>query len=139
MALDRVRELLAERGSPAHVVDGGLEGLVAAWDRSTKAAARGATDDLDEWRNDVDVRQILHEVWPSATKAQRAAVEDQLALADRRFRRATRKSPVCVWGADVAARSGWTPEHSWWYFQTPRKTGARFAADLARLTARGGP
>ena len=136
MPADLVRERLIERGAPRHVVDGGLEGLAAAWDRATKSAARGATDDLDEWRNDVDARQILHEVLPVATKAQRALVEDQIALADRRFRRATRKSPVSVWGPEATRRARWTPDESWWYFLIPRKSGARFAADLARLAAR---
>jgi hypothetical protein len=141
MAGDAVRERLIERGAPRHVVEGGLEGLAAAWDRATKSAARGATDDLDEWRNDVDARQILHEILPVATKAQRAAVLDQIALADRRFRRATRKSPVGVWGLEITRRAGWTPDESWWYFLIPRKSGSRFAADVARLAerARGEP
>jgi hypothetical protein len=141
MAGDAVRERLTARGAAPHVVEGGLEGLVAAWDRTTKAAARGATDDLDAWRNDVDARQILHEVWPVATEAQRAGVEAQLALADRRFRRATRWGPVSVWGPEATRRAGWTPEESWWYFLIPRKAGSRFAADVARLAARarGGP
>lgn len=130
---DAVRARLRERGAPRHVVHGGLVGLLASWERTSRESGRGYRLGLDEWRNDVDARQILHEVWPLAQEAEREALLDRLDAADRRFRHACQPLRGCVWGAVAARREGWTPEEHWWYFLGPEKAGPELVAELARL------
>ncbi|MCY2960074.1 MAG: hypothetical protein NTY35_07900 [Planctomycetota bacterium] len=130
---DAVRELLKERKAAEHVVRGGMEGLVDGFEATVKAAQKGYTRGLDDWRNDVDARHLLSMAMEVAHPAQKKSMKLRLDAADAKFWKATVSSDVCVWGAAVAEREKWTAAKEWWYFLVPKKAGDALAKDLASL------
>jgi hypothetical protein len=127
---DPARRLLAERGAAQHVVDGGLEGLVSAWERTALAAQKGYALGIEDWRDDVDARRLIDLAWPVALPAQKKSLKARLEAADARFWKACEPS-ACAWGDAVAAREGWSAATHWWYFLVPKKSGPTLRRDLA--------
>jgi hypothetical protein len=125
-----VREFLEARGCSSDVVDGGLPGLVEDWERIAGEMADGYTLGLDDYLNDLDVRQLIEEAMEHAGDAGRRAVAKRLAAADAQVRAVVRTVDECLWGDRVAAASGWSPESNWWYFSLPRRPGRRLREDL---------
>lgn len=136
---DAVRELLKERKAAEHVVRGGMEGLVDAWETTVKSAQKGYTRGLDDWRNDVDCRHLLSLAMEVAHPAQKKSMKLRLDAADAKFWKACESSDACVWGAENAERETWTAAKEWWYFLVPKKAGDALAKDLAKLAPRSAP
>src|SRR5262245_44880879 len=107
---DPVREYLRERGSSDRVIEGGLKGLVEDWEKTVRSIEDGYSLTLDDYLNDLDARQLIAEVLPVASDDQRAEVAARLRRADEKMRSLTRLTPVSLWGEEVAAEEGWTPE-----------------------------
>jgi hypothetical protein len=118
---DPARNFLKRRGCPPHVIEGGLEGLLAAWEKTAEAAAAGYRLGLDDYRNDVDGREILESALAEAGDAERAALLPRLAAADQKIKAHLFPSGPCLWGDKEAVSRGWTPEKNWWYFRLPRR------------------
>lgn len=129
-AANRVDAALRARGVADHVLAGGLAGLVESWERVAAELERGYTGGLDEWRNDMDVRDILAEALDAASAPERRALGRRVRLADRRVRGRLMSAGCCVWGARVAANHGWSAGRQWWYFLEPRTKNAELARDL---------
>ena len=129
MSDDPIRRFLRARGVADHVVEGGIEGLMAAWEQTAAAIEAGYSLTLDDYLNDLDARQIL-EVVLSAMPDPDGPLLDRLRAADARVRAATVPARQCVWG-DGGSR-GWTERRNWWYFVIPRAPGEDLADDLAR-------
>ncbi len=129
MTDDPIRRFLRARGVADHVVAGGIEGLVTAWEQTATAIGAGYCLTLDDYLNDLDARQIL-EVVLSAMPEPDGPLLDRLRAADARVRAATVPVGQCVWG-DGGSR-GWTERRNWWYFVIPRHPGGDLADDLAR-------
>lgn len=121
--LDPVRSYLRSRGAALHVVEGGLEGLIERWRRAARGLEAGHGD-FDDYLNDVDGRQILHEVLARLDAPLRARVRARVRRIDQRVR--ARLEPVgeCLWGARAAREHGWSPAEQWWYFHRPRPPSA---------------
>jgi hypothetical protein len=115
-----VRAFLKKRGSPAHVVAGELAGLLEGWEKAAGGMAAGRGQDLDDYLNDADGRQILSEALAAAPASEREALAERLAAADRQARAHLGPAEPCLWGDEEAARRGWTPAANWWYFRRPR-------------------
>jgi len=130
---DPVHEFLRKRGSGAHVIRGGLVGLVESWEKTVQSVENGYSLTLDDYLNDLDARQLIAEVWPIAGDDQRAAVAPRLGRADEMMRRATLPTPVCLWGREAAEREGWTPLQNWWYFARPIQADAELLSDIDEL------
>ncbi len=128
---DPVREFLAERGAPEDVVSGGLDTLVAEWERTVRQIEGGYPLGLDDYLNDMDARQLAEDTLEVAAEGPRAAAASRLQAADARARRSVRLVGECLWGSRVAARESWTKDRNWWYFAVPRKAGPLFTEDLA--------
>lgn len=127
---DPVRQVLRERGCPDDVVEAGLDGLVADWERAVKRVETGYALGLDDYLNDLDGRQLAEDVLPLAAPGDREAARVRLKAADQRMKAAARTTDECLWGDAVAEAEGWTPERNWWYFSLPRKPGPLLAEDL---------
>ena len=127
---DAVREFLRERGCPEDVVAGGLEGLVAEWERTVRQVEVGYALGLDDYLNDLDGRQLADEAMTHANEGARETARQRLLDADRRMKAATRTVGECLWGRTVGDAEGWTAEKNWWYFSLPRSPGPALAADL---------
>jgi len=115
-----------------HVQAGGLDYLVKRWTQgcrspTTQGAPRrriathaeyGAAEWIaEEWMNDLDVREILQDLFDHVPESHvaRQAVE----AADARFAASTTATDACQWGEINASRHGWTREKHWWYWRKP--------------------
>jgi hypothetical protein len=126
---DPVRAFLRARGSPDHVVRGGLEGLVAEWERVAVALEHGyPLDTLDDYLNDMDLRALIEEVL--ASLAQPPALASRINAADARARAQLVQADGCLWGEGLAARNDWDYEDDWWYFMRPARPGPGLRGDL---------
>ena len=134
---DPVADFLSARGCPVSVIDGGLGGLVSRWERLGDAIAAGYRLGLDDYRNDVDARQIIDAAWAVADEAGRAPLAPRLQAADARFRRLTRAMSRCLWGNAAARREGWDATRNWWYYTAPVELPAssELAVELGDLLA----
>lgn len=126
---DPVHTYLISRGCAPLVVRRGLSGLLEHWASLVAAAERGRDASLDEWLNDMDLRDILAGALAAATPRERAAAAPRLAEADARFIAITEPSP-CLWGDDIARTNSWRPEWQWWYFRSPLTPGPILREDL---------
>ncbi len=129
-AIDPVRDLLRSRGCADRAVEGGLEGLLEAWERVAETLEGGYALGLDDYLNDLDVRELLDAVILLATDRDRTKAAKRLAAIDTRVRSATEPAGRCLWGERVARSHGWTLTTHWWYYVRPRRMGTELRADL---------
>lgn len=132
MSGDPIRDYLAGRGSPDFVVAGGIEGLVAMWERTVGEIETGYGATLDEYLNDMDARQIIEDVLSRFPEPDGVLI-DRLRDADERITVVTRPVPTCIWGVENAAAHGWSARENWWYYRVPRAPGPHLAVDVARF------
>lgn len=135
---DAVRELLKERKAAEHVVRGGMEGLVDAFEATVKSAQKGYTLGLENWRNEVDARHLLAAAMEIAHPGQKKSMKLRLDAADAKFWKACESSEVCLWGAAHAEREKWTATKEWWYFMVPKKCTEALTEDVAKLAPKAG-
>lgn len=107
----------------------GLHGLVSAWESVARGAARYDLT-LDDWRNDLDLRDIIAGAVAVAPEHDRRATRDALERADALFRTSTVDAGQLLWDT-----SGHSPSHkaaasSWWYRRRPAQPGDTMRADL---------
>jgi hypothetical protein len=127
-----VRAFLEARGCDAAVIERGLDGLIADWEEVAAAIDRGyPLDTLDDYLNDMDTRQLIHDVVAAIPRAAQA-VAARLAAADRRAKARLEPRGTCLWGAPLAVSRGWSPEREWWYFMQPARPGPGLSRDLGR-------
>jgi hypothetical protein len=129
---ESVRDFLRRRGAAEHLVEGGLAAMVEAWERVAEGVAGGYALGLDDYLNDLDLRQLLEEALGAANDLERARTAPRLAAADARMRGATVPARRCLWGDDVARYHGWDAERNWWYYRVPRDAGPELGEDLNR-------
>ena len=129
MTGDPITLMLQARGCPEHVVRGGLEGLVAAWERSAAEIERGYPLGWHDYLNDLDGRQIIEDVLRTMPQAD-GRLAARLRDADGRVRAATRPAGRCVWPAQE--REGRDAHRSWWYHVVPESPGPDLADDMRR-------
>ena len=127
---DPVTEYLAERGVASRLVEGGLSGLADRWEAIADALEDGYDLTLDDWLNDMDLRDILAGALAVAPDAARTAVSAQVAEADRRFLAGTLPSGAPLWGEEIAAEEGHDPATQPWFFRRPKRPGPELAAEL---------
>ena len=127
---DRVDQYFAERGVSAGVRSKGLRGIVASWDAIARSAERYDLT-LDDWLNDLDLRDIIAGAMAVASNTSIGDLRDALERADDTFRAATIELKQSLWGAHGAggARSH-DPVSQWWYFRYPRRPGFSMRRDL---------
>ena len=135
MSDDQIRRFLRGRGVADHVVDAGLDGLVGAWERVVATVEGGYPLGIDDYLNDLDIRQII-EVVVSTMPTSDGPLIDRLRAADARMRAATVPAPRCVWGDPAASLSD---RRNWWYFVIPPNPGEELADGLARQGFSGPP
>ena len=127
---DPVTEYLAERGVASRLVEGGLAGLADRWEAIADALEDGYDLTLDDWLNDMDLRDILAGALAVAPDAARTAVSAQVAEADRRFLTGTLPTGAPLWGEEIAAEEGHDPATQPWFFRRPKRPGPELAAEL---------
>jgi len=128
---DAVRELLERHGCPAHVVEGGLEGLLEQWAHTVDDVEEIYPLGLDDYLGDMDNRQLLDEALEVAPEAVRRDIQPRLKQVDDRMRGLVDPAGRCLWGVDMAEQHDWTPAKNWWYFTQPAEPGPELKEDLA--------
>jgi hypothetical protein len=126
---DAVHTYLMSRGCAPIVVRRGLSGLLDQWTKIVTATERGQDVSLDEWLNDMDLRDILSGALAAAVPSERRAAAVRLDDADDRFHAITEPGP-CLWGEAIAENNSWRPEWQWWYFRRPSVPGPLLREDL---------
>src|SRR5215471_9430966 len=117
---------------PPDVAD--VRDLIDQWAEFTADLERkGYSFDLDNWRNDVDVRELIQEALPMFSREEMGDHALKLDQADQGFKTNTRSSRRCVWGHGVQKKEKWTAESNWWYFRTPRRSNAQLEDELATV------
>jgi len=130
MEIDPVRRLLRERGCPEEVIAGGVEGLIADWERAVADVERGYPLGLDDYLNDLDARQLLEDTLPMLAPPDLESLGPRVLAADEKMKRLVTLTDECLWGERVADAEGWTPLENWWYFGLPRSPGPALRKDL---------
>ena len=123
---DAVTRYHAERGVSDAVRQQGLRGLIDAWLRIAMSAARYDLT-LDDWINDLDVRDIIAGALPLAPASGRESLADTLARADELFRSATLESKRAL--SSTTANDAVAADR-WWYSRYPSQPGSMMRADL---------
>lgn len=118
--------------SPPDVAD--LRDLIDQWANfATDLARKNYTFDLDNWLNDVDVRELILEALPMFSREDMGDHALKLDNADKTFMEATKPHKRCVWGSGTARKEKWTAEKNWWYFRTPLRSNAQLEDELATV------
>ena len=110
-----------------------LRELVEQWSAFATSLERGYTFDLDNWLNDVDVRELILEALPMFGGDDLGEVGVRLEQADGIFKATTRPFRTCVWGKGTARKERWTAEKNWWYFRAPLVSNAQLEEELAKI------
>jgi hypothetical protein len=129
---DAVDRFFRERGVSAGVRAKGLRGIIGDWD----TIARGAEHydlTLDDWLNDLDLRDIIAGAMAAAPETTIRDLRDALERADDAFRAATIEFKQSLWEVGIDGTRS-TPRHDrvaqWWYFRYPRRPGFSMQRDL---------
>lgn len=110
-----------------------LADRVARWAKIVEQLKQGWRFDLDDWLNDMDLRQLIHEGWMLYGPDEKAVVEDAIQHADSHFLLHTVDAGKCLWGRKVARRERWSAKVNWWYFRKPRKAETAFIEEVERV------
>jgi len=110
-----------------------LQELIDQWAEFTTDLAKGYSFDLDNWLNDVDVRELILEALPMFSAEEMGEHALKLDLADKAFVAATHDFKKCVWGKGTAKKEKWTAQKNWWYFRTPLSSNAQLEDELATI------
>jgi hypothetical protein len=89
--------------------------------------------DMDNWRNDVDVRQLILEALPMFSREEMGDHALKLDAADASFKGATRDFKKCIWGHGTQKKEKWSPQINWWYFRTPMRSNGALEDELANV------
>ena len=125
---EAVARYMKSRGVSRDLIEDGLEGAIDRWD----SIARSAKDydfTLDDWLNDMDLRDIIEGSMQAANQAERDSVAKLLAKADERMKKATVETGS-IWGKANAESEKYDPARTWWYFRRPRHPGEMMQNDL---------
>jgi hypothetical protein len=113
---------------------GDLRELIEQWTEFAADLSRnGYGLDLDNWLNDVDVRELILEALPMFGLEELGELAAKLDAADQAFLGSTREFRRCVWGSRTARKEKWTPKKNWWYFRTPNRSNTELEDDLAKV------
>jgi len=107
--------------------------MVDQWAAFVAGLAEPYIFDLDNWLNDVDLRQLIHEAIPMFGADEVGEATRNLDEADAAFLLATHEVRTCLWGSKTARREHWTATRNWWYFRAPRHSNAELDAEIAAL------
>lgn len=106
---------------------------VARWAKIVEQLERGWRFDLDDWLNDMDLRQLIHDGWPLYGPDEKGEVEAAIRRADSHFLLHTVDAGKCLWGRKTAKRERWSATTNWWYFRKPRKARSAFIEEVERV------
>jgi hypothetical protein len=126
---DLVAEYFVKRGVSENVQRKGLRGIIAEWEAIAHGAAHYSLT-LDDWLNDVDLRDIIAGALVVAPDHMRRDLQPVLARADDVFRAATVDAGQPLSGVFTDGADQPNPIRQWWYFRRPVNPGETMRHDL---------
>ncbi|HEY7120739.1 MAG TPA: hypothetical protein VH475_29410 [Tepidisphaeraceae bacterium] len=130
---DPTHAYLKSRGSPAHVVAGGLAGLLDRWQQVVDKVSSGYDLTFDDYLNDMDLRQLIQDTLPHASSRGLKQATTRLYQLDESLRPHLRPTRACIWGPKPEMEYRWTPQRSWWYFAVPKHPKPPLTDELAKI------
>ena len=122
------RKYMQDRGVSSDLVQDGLEGAVARWE-AIAVSAKNYDFTLDDWLNDMDLRDIIAGALAVAGPDEKKAVSERLNKADHKLREATVETGS-IWGSAMSGEMAPDPKKAWWYFRRPMDPGETMQEDL---------
>ena len=111
-----------------------LRDLIDQWSTlATDLERKDYTFDLDNWRNDVDVRELILEALPMFSREEMGDHALKLDNSDKAFMANTRDFKRCIWGHGIQKKERWTAQKNWWYFRSPLRSNAQLEDELATV------
>ena len=111
-----------------------LRELIDQWSTfANELERKDYTFDLDNWRNDVDVRELILEALPMFSREEMGDHALKLDEADKAFMAGTRDFKRCIWGHGTARKEKWDTQKNWWYFRTPTLSNSQLEDELATV------
>ena len=119
-SVDRAESTLREQGWTARLT---LNGAFASWKQFIDDVAEGYDWAIDEYTNDLHVRDWLDQAWPLLSDRVRQSRASELAALDELWREATLEDDGALVGRffRIDERSGW------WWRRRPRLIVGEFA------------
>ncbi len=108
-----VKAFLKANGYPDHIVKGGKKGLIASYEKFVDAVEEGYSLNLEDYRNDLDLRAIIS----------RAGLQADVEDADRKLRACLVFSEESVWDCED------NPD-AFWLYGYPRNAKGDLLDDL---------
>jgi hypothetical protein len=139
MTLDPVTRYLQSRDCTRDMVRSGLGGLLHRWEAVVASVAKGYDFTLDDYLNDMDLRDILAGALDALgpREALPAEVEKRVTTADRQFLELTTPTDD-LWGNPEDGEGAPDPEMQWWYYRRPTRPGPTLADDFKAAGLPGG-
>lgn len=139
MTLDPVTRYLQSRGCSRDLVRGGLGGLVNRWEMTVAQVVRGYDLTLDDYLNDMDLRDILAGALEAAgpREALPSGIDARVTAADRQFLELTQATDD-LWGNPEDGEGAPDPETQWWYYRRPNRPGPTLTDDMKAAGILGG-
>jgi len=109
----------AMRGKSELVQRAGLNYLIPTWARN--AAAADGEGNMDVWRNDLDGRKIIDEIFDLLSQEERLVVQKELELTDQLFASKTFEVNECVWGETNERNNGYDRIKHWYYYRVNQR------------------
>lgn len=135
MASDPVRDFLEQMQCSKQLIRGGLKGLVEMWEEIVGQIEVGYKLGLDDYLNDMDGRQLLHDAMMLATVEQKKPFLERVRKADERMLKAVEPANKCLWGREIAEEEGWDEEENWWYYMKPRRANPELLEEIEGVEA----
>jgi hypothetical protein len=111
---EEIAAYLDDNGYPPHIVAAGRDGLIARWKQFVEEVERGYPHNLHNYRNDLDIRGLIHLF----------ALDAEVMEADARFEEVLTDRKQRVWES--------SPGAPFWDFGYPRNAGYMLLRDLQR-------
>jgi hypothetical protein len=127
-ANDPVRMYLKSRGVSSELIEGGLEAAIDRWDAISRTA-KTYDFTLDDWLNDMDLRDIIEGAMGVGDAAEHDSVSERLKAVDDRLKKGTVETGS-IWGSAMSGDLAPDPAKAWWYFRRPSKPGETMREDL---------
>lgn len=130
MTNDPVRDFLEQMECSKQIINGGLKGLIEMWEEIVGEVEEGYAHGLDDYLNDMDARQLLHDAMMLATVEQKKPFLERVQAADARMQKITEPVGKCLWGREIAEEEGWDEEENWWYYAKPLKANDELLEEI---------
>ncbi len=109
-----INDKLKQRGVAEYLIGEGREGLIARWRSFVEEVEAGYRVGLDDYRNDLDLREILEYVG--------LGNDPEVNALDQRFRSQMQHTAVQVWNSDYAG--------AFWIHGYPARLSEALSRDL---------